>query len=173
MDKNTIIVYICGQRFPIVTGESEDYLTQLAKKTETKINSIQANNPKLNRDSCAILASLDYCDEKAKLKQDTDNLREQIKDYLLESEKLRRNVEELKRENQRLKEMQKRFSAEEIQRQKREINQGKTLIQGGRLNQSPKAEQEVDTFNWQAEKAPLFTNETESKIPKNNNKKKK
>ena len=68
------------------------------------IKGIQKDNPKLNRDACAILTALNICDDETKLRQMMEVLREQVKDYLVANENLRSENDGLKKMLQMLKE---------------------------------------------------------------------
>lgn len=128
-------IYVAGQTFPIITNEEENYIKKLAETVDTKIKSIQNSNPKLNRDGCATVAALDYCDEKLKLNKDVKNLRKQIKDYLEDSEKLRNEVKKLERENEKLNNIINKNEAftNKVQEKKEEINKSKRLVDGGKI----------------------------------------
>lgn len=104
MDSKNVIIYVAGQRFSIRTKDTEEYVISTGEQVDLRIKGIQNDNPRLNRDACAILAALDYCDDMRKLATRVDVLREQVKDYLADSEKLRSENASLKTEAQRLKE---------------------------------------------------------------------
>lgn len=104
VDSKNIIIYVAGQRFSIRTKDTEEYVISTGEQVDLRIKGIQNDNPRLNRDACAILAALDYCDDMRKLSSRVDVLREQVKDYLADSEKLRSENITLKAEAERLKE---------------------------------------------------------------------
>lgn len=103
MDSKNVIIYVAGQRFSIRTKDSEEYVISTGEHVDLRIKGIQNDNPRLNRDACAILAALDYCDDMRKLSSRVDVLREQVKDYLDDSESLRSENAELKAEVEKLK----------------------------------------------------------------------
>lgn len=104
MDSKNVIIYVAGQRYSIRTKDTEEYVISTGEQVDMRIRGIQNDNPRLNRDACAILAALDYCDDMRKLSSRVDILREQVKDYLADSEKLRSEIASLKSENEKLKE---------------------------------------------------------------------
>ncbi len=104
MDSKNYIIYVAGQRFSLRTKDSEEYVISTGEQVDLRIKGIQNDNPRLNRDACAILAALDYCDDMRKLSSRVDVLREQVKDYLADSEKLRTENASLKTEVEKLKE---------------------------------------------------------------------
>lgn len=104
MDSKNIIIYVAGQRFSLRTKDSEEYVISTGEQVDLRIKGIQNDNPRLNRDACAILAALDYCDDMRKLSSRVDVLREQVKDYLADGERLRSENAALKTEVEKLKE---------------------------------------------------------------------
>lgn len=96
MEKKNVVIYVAGQRFSISTSDSEEYVIGIGDKVDVMIKGIAKDNPRLNRDACAILAALDLCDDEAKLRQMMEVLRSQVKDYLEANEKLREENESLK-----------------------------------------------------------------------------
>ena len=104
MDSKNVIIYVAGQRYSIRTKDTEEYVISTGEQVDLRIKGIQNDNPRLNRDACAILAALDYCDDMRKLSSRVDILREQVKDYLADSEKLRSENASLRTEVEKLKE---------------------------------------------------------------------
>lgn len=101
------VVFVGGKRFTIITDESEEYMRNIVDRLDTKLRSIISSNPKLDKDSAALLASLDYCDEEYKIKEKLEENKEQMKDYLNEITLLHMEIDSLKREN---KEMQMKIN---------------------------------------------------------------
>ena len=93
------IIFVGGKRFTIVTDESEAYMKKLVERVDTRLKSIISSNPKLDKDSAAILASLDYCDEEYKLRQKLEDVKEQIKDYIEDTARLHKEIAQLKAQN--------------------------------------------------------------------------
>lgn len=104
MESKNVIIYVAGQRYSIRTKDTEEYVISTGEQVDLRIKGIQNDNPRLNRDACAILAALDYCDDMRKLSSRVDILRDQVKDYLADSEKLRSENASLRTEVERLKE---------------------------------------------------------------------
>ena len=104
MEKKNIVIYVAGQRFSISTTDSQEYVMGIGDKVDVMIKGISKDNPRLNRDACAILAALSLCDDEAKLRQMMEVLRTQVKDYLEANEKLRE-------ENLNLREQSKELTA--------------------------------------------------------------
>lgn len=96
MEKRNVVIYVASQRFSLNTSDTEEYVISIGEKVDTMIRGIQRDNPRFNRDTCATLAALDLCDDETKLRQMLDVLREQVKDYLRDTEQLRAENAELK-----------------------------------------------------------------------------
>jgi cell division protein ZapA (FtsZ GTPase activity inhibitor) len=96
------IIFVGGKRFTVITDESEAYMRKITDRVETRLKSISSSNPKLDRDSVAILACLDYCDEENKLREGLDRVKSQIKDYLEDSNRLHKEITDLKVQNMEL-----------------------------------------------------------------------
>ena len=101
------IVFVGGKRFTIITDESEEYMNNIVERLDTRLRSIISTNPKLDKDSAALLASLDYCDEEYKIRKKLDENKEQMKQYLSEITRLHMEIDSLKREK---KEMQMKIN---------------------------------------------------------------
>lgn len=104
MEKKNVVIYVAGQRFSISTSDTPEYVLGIGEKIDVMIKGIQKDNPKLNRDACAILTALNICDDETKLRQMMEVLRGQVKDYLDANEKLRAENDALKEELKALKE---------------------------------------------------------------------
>lgn len=103
MDSKNVIIYVAGQRFSLRTKDTEEYVISTGEQVDLRIKGILNDNPRINRDSAAILAALDYCDDMRKLNSRVDILREQVKDYLADGEKLRSENASLKSEIEKLR----------------------------------------------------------------------
>lgn len=102
MEKNKITVFVAGHKLTLITEESEKYVTDIASKVETTINSLfSASN--MSKEKCAVMVALDFCDDEFKSRAALNEIKEQIKDYIEDSAKLRAEIEALKAENAKLK----------------------------------------------------------------------
>ncbi len=95
MEKNKITVFVAGQKLTLITTDSEKYVSDIAMKVDTTVNSL-LNCSNMSREKCAVMAALDFCDDEAKARAALNELKEQIKDYIEDSSKLRAENEELK-----------------------------------------------------------------------------
>ena len=103
-------VNICGRTYCLCTEESEEYVTSLAQELNGRINRFMDNNPGTSVLSAAIMTALELTDDAARNEGDADNFRVQLKSYAEEAasakkmvDKLRRALEGLAQENQKLK----------------------------------------------------------------------
>ena len=49
------VVFVGGKRFTIITDESEEYMKNIVERLDTRLRSIISTNPKLDKDSAALL----------------------------------------------------------------------------------------------------------------------
>ena len=129
------IIYAGGKRFTVITDESEAYMRKITEKLDTRLRSIASSNPQLDRDSVAILASLDYCDEENKLREQLGDVKQQIKEYLENVSELHREIERLKSENEKLKNRLEAIKNFPVSRE----NGEKVVIAAGKVKNSETA----------------------------------
>ena len=94
---------ICGSEYSVITDDSEEYTISLGQEVDKRIRGMMEENSRLSITMASILCSLSYCDECRKAKDNADNLRSQIKDYLEDSSKARLEADDSRREAERLK----------------------------------------------------------------------
>ena len=114
MEKKNVVIYVAGQRFSIATADTEEYVIGIGDKVDVMIRGISKDNPRLNRDSCAILTALNFCDDETKLRQMMEVLREQVKDYINTNDALRTENCKLKEELAALKAAAEKAPAKEV-----------------------------------------------------------
>ncbi len=95
MEKKKITVYVAGNKLTLITTEEEKYVTDIATKVDTAINSMAAST-NMSKERCAVMCALDYCDDMQKAKDALVEIKEQIKDYIEDSANLRAENESLK-----------------------------------------------------------------------------
>lgn len=101
MEKKKITVFVAGQKLNLITTDSEKYVSDIASKVDTAINSLfSASN--MSREKCAVMAALDFCDDEAKARAALAEIKEQIKDYIEDSANLREENATLKSEVEKL-----------------------------------------------------------------------
>ena len=86
--KTRVSVFVAGQRFNILTDKSEKYVLDIASEIDARINSLVVTGD-MTRERAAVLTALDYADDTALDKEALAEVKEQIKDYLAEIERLK------------------------------------------------------------------------------------
>lgn len=129
MEKNKVTIFVAGQKYNLVTTDSEKYVADIASKVETRINSMLTQTS-MSKEKCAVMAALDFCDDEAKAREALAQIKEQIKDYIEDSAKLRTEIDTLKAQ------------IEKLEGEKQEIlNSKKTIVAS---HTEIKAEKEVE-----------------------------
>lgn len=117
MATNKVKLSIGGTEYTVIAEDDVRYVQSLGKELDRALAAIMKANDRLSVTQAAILLALDYADECKKATDTADRLREQIKDYLddasnakskadwarHESETLRKELEEIKIENVKIK----------------------------------------------------------------------
>lgn len=116
MEKNKVKINICKTDYTIVSEDTPEYITSIAKKVDEEMENILKNNTRFSVTMAAVLTALKYCDELSKSISDCDNLRNQMKNYLEDSSLSRFESDEIKKENSLLKKeiqsLRKRLSSD-------------------------------------------------------------
>jgi cell division protein ZapA len=100
--KNRIPVTVAGHDFTIVSEESEAYVRGVASDIDKEIQSVMSESH-LSLADAAVLAALNAADRARKSSESSDHLRLQVKTYLDETQKLKSELAETRRELSRLK----------------------------------------------------------------------
>jgi len=95
--KQRYTVDVAGTVLNLLSEESEEYVMGLAKIVSRKINDLVMSSKRCTKLEAAILACLDYLDDKMKTAVKVDDLQSQIMSYAQENAKLRRENAELRR----------------------------------------------------------------------------
>ena len=85
MNDNKILLKIAGISILISTSEDEEYARGLAEDIDTDVRGIIEGNPSASVTSAALLCAIDYLDAYRKANRSSNNLRNQIKDYLADA----------------------------------------------------------------------------------------
>ena len=104
--KRKITVIVAGQEYTLVSGEDEGYVLRVAEQVDTSISDIM-NQAHLSLSSAAILTALNTADKYQKTLDTSDHLRHQVREYLEETQKLKSELAEARREISRLRNGQK------------------------------------------------------------------
>ena len=100
-NKKKVSIFAAGQRFNIITEKSEKYVVDLASEIDARINSLCISG-EMSRERAAVLTALDYADDSQIDKDNIAAVKEQIKDYIAEIERLKGDYGNLKAEYERL-----------------------------------------------------------------------
>ena len=110
-NKIKVSVFVAGQRFNIITEKSEKYVMDIASEIDARINSLCISG-EMSRERAAVLTALDYADDNQIDKESISEIKEQIKDYLTEIERLRDDNAKLTADYTNLKEEYERLIAD-------------------------------------------------------------
>lgn len=103
MDKNRVRLDICGVKYFICTDESVEHTEELGKMIDKKMSEILKATSFISANQAAVLVSLDLANELSKAQAETENFRNQIKEYLEDAAKAKSERDYYKRELERIK----------------------------------------------------------------------
>lgn len=103
MAKNSVRLQLRGMDCVVRSDDSEAYVREVAAEVEACMNALAAANPHASDTVTAMVTALSYCDDCRKARQETAQLRAQIKAYLEDSSRARLEAEEAQKEILRLK----------------------------------------------------------------------
>ena len=95
--ENRITVNICGTDYTFTAEESPSYMQKVAALVDTKMGEIMEGG-RINRVDAAVLAAANIADELLKEQTASENLRNQLKDYLDDANKAKAEASDLRRE---------------------------------------------------------------------------
>ena len=101
---NKVKVTICGKEYNLQTDETPDYLISLAKRVDKEINDLVKAKPNFGIQNAAVFVALTSLDEAQKASDSIENIRTQIKTYMSETAKARKEKEKLADKNKALSE---------------------------------------------------------------------
>lgn len=110
MNKHT--VFVAGKKFVLLSEDSTDYVTELAKEVNGNIKRISEENPTMESRSCAILCALDYADDKKKEVERSKHLSDNGKTVMLQSDKHAKQIKELKEKLAKREKEEEKLAAE-------------------------------------------------------------
>lgn len=102
MNKNKVTVYVGGRRLVLISSESEEYVNDIAKKVNERIDVISKAFPQLDARGCAVMAALDYADDEKRALGKKAELVEQANKVLKQADKQSKQIIELKNQNAQL-----------------------------------------------------------------------
>lgn len=110
-NKNKVSIFVAGQRFNILTEKSEKYVLDIASEIDARINSLMLSSG-MSRERAAVLTALNYADDGVADKENIAAVKEQMKDYLQEIERLQEDNTKLSGDYNLLKAEYERLVAE-------------------------------------------------------------
>ncbi|MDE6881445.1 MAG: cell division protein ZapA [Oscillospiraceae bacterium] len=103
---NRITVAICGDDYTLMADESPSYMQKVASLVDARMGAVLAAG-RVSRVEAAVLAAANLADELLKQQAATENLRNQLKDYLDDANKAKSELSECKRELFKLQQQKK------------------------------------------------------------------
>ena len=100
--KNKITVVVAGHEYTIVSEEGEEYVRGVAAEADEAIRGVMEGSS-LSLADASVLTALNFADRSKKAADLADHLRLQVKTYLDETQKLKSELAETRREISRLK----------------------------------------------------------------------
>ena len=95
--ENRITVSICGEEYTFTAEEPPSYMQKVAALVDAKMGGILSSS-RVSLADAAVLAAMNIADEYLKSQSTSENLRNQIKNYLDETSRAKAEISELKRE---------------------------------------------------------------------------
>lgn len=102
--ENKVAVTICGKEYNLRTDDSPEYLIGLAKRVDKEISDMVKAKPNFGIQNAAVFVALTALDEAQKASQSIENVGKQIKSYVEETAKARKEKEKLADKNKTLEE---------------------------------------------------------------------
>lgn len=96
MDKKRVSVSIHGRSYAVITTDDEEYVRSVAKEVEETMLDASRSMTQLDARDCAILAALDFCDDRNKALKKNRDLVEKADTIIGKSGDLSRQLREYK-----------------------------------------------------------------------------
>lgn len=97
-----IRLMIAGEEYNIATDDDLDYVANLGRELDKKIDGIMKESTRISVTQAAIVTALEYADAAKKNEDISENLRTQIQEYLEDAARARTDAEISRREVERL-----------------------------------------------------------------------
>ena len=73
MEKTKVKLHICGTDYTISSAEDDaDYMRTIGVELDEKMHELQEENPRLSITQCAVLCALDYLEDAARARTDSE-----------------------------------------------------------------------------------------------------
>jgi cell division protein ZapA len=100
--KSKITVFVAGQEFTLLSEEDEGYVLRVAAQVDTQVRELM-DGGRLSLSNAAVLTALNATDKTQKAVDSADHLRHQVREYLEETQKLKGELADARREISRLR----------------------------------------------------------------------
>ena len=94
---NRVTMNICGEEYTLVADETAAYMEKVGSLVDGKMNELM-ESAHVGRMDAAVLAALNMADELMKAQETSENLRRQLKTYLVEATRAKNEASDLKRQ---------------------------------------------------------------------------
>jgi cell division protein ZapA len=94
--KNKVVVTIAGRDYTLVAVEDEAYVRRCASHVDAQVREV--SSARISQADAAVLAAMNIADQYFRELEAAENLRRQIKDNLEESNRLKMELSDAKRE---------------------------------------------------------------------------
>ncbi|MCL2031368.1 MAG: cell division protein ZapA [Oscillospiraceae bacterium] len=105
--KSKITVFVAGQEFSLRSEEDEGYVLRVAAQVDAQVRELMEDS-RLSLAGAAVLAALNAADRAQKAVDSADHLRHQVREYLEETQKLKGELADARREISRLRGSERR-----------------------------------------------------------------
>lgn len=156
MSKNRTRVSICGSDYVITGDESPEYIRELAREVERRMEELMNASSSVSVTMAAVLTAMNCCDDESKAIMSADNLRAQMKEYLADSARCRSEAEESRRELEKLR--------AELNKTQRQLDELKKAAEAARAAKQEPAAKAQDGANDSAEDGQLRMNISGAKV---------
>lgn len=100
--KNKYTIQVAGQEYTLISEEEESYVQRVAEQVDAVIKGMMTGT-KLSLTTAAVLTALNATDKYQKTVDSADHLRNQVREYLEETQKLKGELADARREISRLR----------------------------------------------------------------------
>ncbi len=101
-DRNKVTLRIGGAEYTVRADEETAYILAVGEEVDTYVTQLMKDTPQISTTVAAVFAALEFCDRAHKADAAADNLRAQIRGYVEEAGRARLDVDEARREINRL-----------------------------------------------------------------------
>ena len=100
--KSKIAVFVAGQEYTLLSEEDEGYVLRVAAQVDAQVREMM-DGGRLSLTIAAVLTALNATDKTQKAIDSADHLRHQVREYLEETQKLKGELADARREISRLR----------------------------------------------------------------------